>query len=82
MMQIVVLQRGWVVVGDVARTENEIVITNGCVVRRWGTSNGLGELATTGPTSKTVLDPAPPIRVHPLAIVFSIDCAEKKWPSK
>jgi len=79
MKQIVVLQRGWVVVGQVTRTENEVGITDASVIRRWGTKAGLGELASNGPTPSTVLDPSPTIRVHPLAVVLSIDCVEEKW---
>lgn len=49
MKQIVIAQRGWVFVGDVERTENEVVIKNAKNIRRWGTSRGLGELAQNGP---------------------------------
>jgi len=31
-------QSGWVFVGDVTRSENEVVIENAAVVRRWGTT--------------------------------------------
>lgn len=34
MRQIVISQRGWVFVGDVTRTGNEVVIENAAVVRR------------------------------------------------
>lgn len=40
MKQIVIAQRGWVFVGDVTRSENEVVIENAAVVRRWGTTRG------------------------------------------
>ena len=73
--QIVIAQRGWVFVGDVTRTENEVVIENAAVVRRWGTTKGLGQLAKDGPTKETRLDPCPTVRIHPLAIVAAMDCA-------
>ena len=76
--QIVIAQRGWVFVGSVTRSENEIVIEDAAVVRRWGTTAGLGQLAAKGPTADTRLDPCPTVRIHPLAIVAMMDCAE--WP--
>lgn len=78
MKKIVIAQRGWVFVGDVTRTENEVVIEDASVVRRWGTTAGLGQLAAKGPTADTRLDPCPTVRIHPLAIVAMMDCAE--WP--
>jgi len=78
MKQIVIAQRGWVFVGDVSRTEDEVVIENAAVVRRWGTTAGLGQLAFDGPTAETRLDRCPTVRIHPLAIVATMDCAE--WP--
>jgi len=73
--QIVIAQRGWVFVGDVTRTENEVVIENAAVVRRWGTTAGLGQLAKDGPTEHTRLDPCHRVSLHPLTIVATIDCA-------
>ena len=78
MKQIVIAQRGWVFVGDVTRAENEVQIENAAVVRRWGTTAGLGQLAANGPTADTRLDPCPTVRIHPLAIIATMDCAE--WP--
>jgi hypothetical protein len=72
MKRIVVCDRGWVVVGEYAATDTEIVLTDASVIRRWGTSKGLGELRN-GPTKETVLDPAGTIRVHPLNVVLTID---------
>ena len=77
--QIVVLQRGWVVVGDVEKTETEVKINSCSVIRIWGTSKGLGEIADNGPTSKTKLDPCPPITAHPLSVVFYMNVNEDKW---
>lgn len=78
-LQIVVLHRGFVFVGDVERKESEIVIHNAQNVRRWGTAKGLGEIAEGGPTSKTVLDMAGTIRFSPLAEICSYDCNTAKW---
>lgn len=82
-IRIVVLQRGWVVVGRVSHgtsvtAEAELVISSASVIRRWGTTKGLGELVT-GPKPETKLDPAGLVRVHPLSVVLSIDADEKGW---
>ncbi len=77
--QIVVLQRGWVVIGDVEKTKTEVKINNCSVIRIWGTSKGLGEIAENGKTSKTVLDPCPPITVHPLSAVLYMNVNESNW---
>jgi hypothetical protein len=77
--QIVVLQRGWVVVGDISRDEKEVSISNASVIRIWGTSKGLGEIAENGPTDKTKLDKCPPVTVHPLSIVLCMNVNEEKW---
>lgn len=73
--QIVIAQRGWIFVGDVTRAENEVVIENAAVVRRWGTTRGLGQIASEGPTPSTILDPCPTVRIHPLSVVASMDVA-------
>jgi hypothetical protein len=79
-LRIVVLQRGWVVLGRVRRTTgDEIEITDASTIRRWGTTAGLGQLASQGKQPNTVLDACPTVRVHPLAIVQQIDCVEAAW---
>jgi hypothetical protein len=75
----VVLQRGWVVVGDVTLTGDELVVENASVIRRWGTTKGLGELASKGPQPSTVLDPAGLVRAHRLAVVLQLDVDASKW---
>ena len=76
---IVVLQRGWVAVGRYNRVGDECTLTSASIIRRWGTTRGLPELAT-GPTSETILDKSNyPIRFHRAAEVLVIDCDEKGW---
>ena len=83
MIRIVVLQRGWVVVGRVAEeSDKELILEKSSVIRRWGTTKGLGELAANGPTNNTVLDSCGTVRAHPLAVVMQIDCAEGKWDGR
>lgn len=78
--QIVILQRGWVFVGDMKRVGHECELTNASCVRRWGTTNGLGELAEKGPLKDTVLDKCPTVRFNYLTVVGQIECNEKNWP--
>jgi hypothetical protein len=77
---IFVLQRGWVVVGIPSRDGDQITLGNASVVRRWGTSAGLGELAQRGPMANTVLDPAPAgITFHGLGVVCEFPCDDDSW---
>jgi hypothetical protein len=75
--RIVIAQRGWVFVGDYAIDGDDVTLSNAQVIRVWGTTKGLGELALNGPTSTTKLDDAGTVRLHRLAIVATLDVA--KW---
>ena len=77
--QIVILQRGWVIVGNMIRIGNECEVTEGAVIRRWGTTSGLGEIASNGPTPETKLEPTPTLRFHWLTVIGVIECNEKAW---
>ena len=74
-----VLQRGHVVVGNMAIVDSEVQFHNAAVVRRWGTTNGLGELAENGPLPNTKLDKCPRVRCHHLAVVMLMDCNGQAW---
>ena len=81
-LRILVLQRGWVVIGKVSQvSDQELFVTAASVIRIWGTKNGLGELAKSGPTKDTKLDPCGTLRVHPLTTIMQIDCVEESWKS-
>jgi hypothetical protein len=82
MKRILVLHRGWVVVGDVSEDGENLVIANGGVIRRWGTTKGLGEIAEGGPNSGTIIDKAPDMRVHKLGVVLAMDCNAERWAGK
>lgn len=77
-VRIVVLQRGWIVVGYYSRANGRIKVSRASVLRRWGTSKGLGELIG-GPKSDTVLDPCGDVDAHELAEVLTIKCDAAKW---
>ena len=81
-VKILVLQRGWVAVGRYAKDGAEHVLTDASVVRRWGTTKGLGQLAKSGPTSSTVLDPTGIVRAHELATVLVIDADASVWADR
>jgi hypothetical protein len=80
MKKIVVLERGWVVVGKLEKQEDDwFLLEDGFVIRRWGTNKGLGQLAEMGPLENTKLDPIPLTKFHKNKIIFIIDCSDKKW---
>jgi hypothetical protein len=81
-IKIVVLQRGWVMVGRLERDGSECKLHNASVIRTWGTSKGLGEIASNGPLSGTKLDKCEGlVEFDYLTVVAAISCDESKWQS-
>jgi hypothetical protein len=78
-IKIVILQRGWVMIGRFNRVGSDCTLTNAYVIRRWGTSKGLGELAEEGEKRETILDKAGIVKFDYLTVVATIDCDESKW---
>lgn len=78
-MKIVVLDRGWVMVGQLEKDGDEYLLINGHVIRRWGTTEGLGELAMKGPLPETKLEKIPLVKFHKNQLIFTISCDEEKW---
>ena len=79
-VKIVILQRGWCMVGRFERKGNDCVLHNASVIRTWGTTKGLGEIAKGGPTSSTKLDKCyGQVEFDYLTVVASIACDEKAW---
>ena len=78
-IRIVILQRGWVMVGHYSKKGSECTLTHPSVIRIWGTTRGLGEIAAAGPTAATKLDPSPTVRFHELTVIATIDCEVSKW---
>ena len=76
---IAVLQRGWVVVGRYSQARDTAKLTDASVVRRWGTTKGLGELAQSGPLENTRLDECPPISFHVREAVMVMEVNEDAW---
>lgn len=77
--RIVIAQRGWVFVGRWSQEGDNVTLTDAKVIRTWGTTKGLGELALNGPTSKTITDPAGTIRLHHLGVVATLDTKVTTW---
>lgn len=76
---IVVLDRGYVYVGKVTRKNDHLTITDAQNIRRWGTTNGLGQLALSGKQPNTVLDPAGTVLVPLRAVIHSLLCNPEHW---
>lgn len=80
--QIVILQRGWVYVGQMQKVGYQCELKNASCIRVWGTTAGLGELASNGPTSTTKLEPCKlPVRFHYLTSIACLECDPTKWKS-
>lgn len=78
-IKIVILQRGWVVIGRYSEDGEYGVLTDSYVIRNWGTNKGIGQLALEGKQSGTDLDKAGLIRFHKLTTIALIDCDKKLW---
>lgn len=78
-VKIVVLQRGWVVIGRLFKEGSTYLLKNSFVIRNWGTTQGLGEIAKDGPTSNTKLDACGTVEFHELTYVLIMACEEDKW---
>lgn len=76
---LVVADRGFVWVGEATTTEDWVEIKGARCVRRWGTKEGLNELALKGPLSETRLDAATDLKVSRKALIAIIPCEAEKW---
>lgn len=78
--KIVILQRGWVMIGRLERDGNECKLHNASVIRTWGTTNGLGELAESGKLTGTKLDKCYGIvEFDWLTVVATLSVNEERW---
>ena len=78
-IKIIILQRGWVMVGVFSQDGSKCRLDNAAVIRKWGTTKGLGEIAEGGPTKDTILDKTPLVEFHELTIIATIQCRAEKW---
>lgn len=77
-IRIVVLDRGFVFVGRVTMTDKEMYVDDARCIRKWGTTEGLGQLSQ-GPLAETVLDHKCTIRPQLKAVLFTVDVVQSKW---
>ena len=80
-LQIVVLDRGFVYIGYTTTDGEWCHITKALNVRRWGTSDGLGQLVN-GPTSETRLDEVGSVRVPFHSLQHLIAVEEGAWKNR
>ena len=59
----------------------QCLLRDASVIRRWGTTRGLGEIAAAGPTPNTKMDPIPETRFHELTVIATVACDAEKWAS-
>lgn len=78
---IVVADRGHVWIGDVTTGGDFADIAGARCIRRWGTTDGLNQLAKDGPQDGTRLDAAADLKVRQGAIIAIIPVATDKWPA-
>ena len=76
--QIVVIDNGFVHVGDCSMQDGLLCIDNCKNIRVWGTSKGLGELVS-GPLSGTKLDSVGTVKAPLRALISLIDVEQKAW---
>lgn len=77
-VRIVVLQRGWVVIGRYREDGTKVHLADAHVIERWGTTEGIGQLVH-GPTDETRLRWAGTVEVHELGVVLSICADADAW---
>ena len=80
-VKIIILSRGWNMIGRFSKEGSQCKLENASVIRRWGTTKGLGELASKGPLKDTILDPCGVVEFHELTVIAAISCREEVWTS-
>ena len=81
-IKICVLQRGHVLIGRFEKNDDssECKLHNASVIRSWGTTKGLGELAQNGPLEGTNLDKCNGlVEFDYLTVIFTLSVEESKW---
>jgi hypothetical protein len=80
-LQIVVLDRGFVYIGYVKTYAGWVHIANAWNIRKWGTTEGLGQLVN-GPLADTRLDRVGNVRLPQHALIHLIAVNGEKWTNK
>ncbi len=74
---IVVLDKGFVYIGNLSVSKNYYILTEASNLRVWGTKKGLGELVLEGPKEATVLDLCGLVKI-PFRSVITIHPTKKE----
>lgn len=79
---IVVMRDCFVLVGRVQPCADALFLRleRAAIVRRWGTTAGLGQLAKEGPKPNTKLDPEGDVVINKLEVSRILTCDESRWP--
>ena len=78
-IKIVILQRGWVMIGYFSREGDDCKLQKAAVIRKWGTSAGLPELCN-GKLPNTVLDKCGGVvEFDYLTVIATIAVKEEVW---
>ena len=84
-VRIFCLERGYILVADWEQDADPqfLCLKKSSIVRIWGTTKGLGELAKNGPIKgKTILDDEPEGgRLNKDKIIREVACVQKAWKS-
>lgn len=78
-IKIVIVDNGFIYIGEVVQDGGYYVITRCANVRKSGTERGLGQIAFDGPTKETVLDYSPNVLVPVARVCHFMEVAEDKW---
>ncbi len=81
-IKIVILQRGWIMIGRYKKEGDTVTLENAYTIRSWGTSKGLGQLALEGKQTNTKLDKAGHVECHILTVVATLNCDDTKWEAE
>lgn len=81
-LSLVVADRSHVWVGRAVDCSDYTEITDARIVRRWGTTRGLNQLANEGPTGDTELDAPATVKVARRAVIAIIPCEAAAWAGK
>ena len=74
-----ILDRGFVLVGQATVDGDWVTTTNASIIRRWGTTKGIGELAASGPLANTKLDPIGTVKSPLRALIGLVACEPAAW---
>lgn len=78
-LNLVVVDNGFVYVGNTVYQEGYYIVTDCANVQKAGTERGFGQIAFDGPTNSTVLDRSPHILIPANRVCHLMKCVDEKW---